>query len=239
MNIRKWLLSIVLPPPIPLRHRVYSMSIPPDASRSEPSERLVDLALNAAVRARNLKIEGAEERNMGRMNKWPGEHYRMLAALVAELQAKTVVEIGTYQGRASFAMRSQLPPDGRLVSFDVVPWTSVQPVLLKHEDFADGRLRQEIADLRDFNVMKSHADLLQAADFILVDAAKDGEMEQVFINNFRRLGLPKGPVVMFDDIYEWKMLKIWHELPEAKLDISSFAHWTGSGLVDWPRSVVS
>ncbi|HTJ78798.1 MAG TPA: hypothetical protein VL357_07350 [Rariglobus sp.] len=236
MNIRKWLLSIVLPPPIPLKHQVYSMSIPPGASRSEPNERLVDLAMKAAGRARNLTIAGAEERGMGRMNKWPGEHYRMLAALVAELQAKTVVEIGTYQGRASYAMRSQLPPDGRLVSFDVVPWTSVRPVLLKEEDFADGRMRQELADLRDFEVMKRYADVLRAADFILVDAAKDGVMEQLFLDNFRKLGLPKGPIVMFDDIHEWKMLKIWHELPEPKLDITSFAHWTGSGLVDWPRA---
>lgn len=215
------------------------MSIPPGASRSEPSERLVDLAMKAAERARHLKIEGAEERGMGRMNKWPGEHYRMLAALVAELKARTVVEIGTYQGRASYAMRSQLPPDGRLVSFDVVPWTSVHPVLLKPEDFADGRMRQEIADLRDFNVMKRYADLLRDADFILVDAAKDGVMERLFLDNFRKLGLPKGPVVMFDDIHEWKMLKIWHELPEPKLDITSFAHWTGSGLVDWPCAVAN
>ena len=84
--------------------------------------------------------------------------------------------------------------------------------------------------------MERYREIFQAADFIFVDAAKDGVMEQRFLDNFRKLGLPKGPLVMFDDIREWKMLRIWNDIAEPKLDITSFGHWTGSGWVDWPAT---
>jgi predicted O-methyltransferase YrrM len=195
---------------------------------------LVSLAIRTAARAQKLRLEDLARRAGAEVNAWPGEHYRLVAALVAELNARHVVEIGTYQGHASLAMCSQLPADGRLTTFDVIPWPQIKPPILRESDFADGRLRQELADLQDFATMEKHREVLQRADFIFVDAAKDGVMEQRFLDNFRRLGLPKGPVVMFDDIREWKMLRIWNEITEPKLDLTSFGHWTGSGWVDWP-----
>jgi predicted O-methyltransferase YrrM len=236
MNIRKMLLGLVLPPPVDTNHRLYSMTIPPDAWKSRPSERLISLAVRVAARAQTLELTELARRAGPAVNMWPGEHYRLVAALVAELGAKNVVEIGTYQGTASLAMFSQLPPDGRLTTFDVIPWPQIQPPILRESDFADGRLKQEIADLQDFGVMEKHREVFQAADLIFVDAAKDGVMEQRFLDNFRKLGLPKGPLVMFDDIREWKMLRIWNDITEPKLDITSFGHWTGSGWVDWPAA---
>jgi predicted O-methyltransferase YrrM len=234
VNIRKALLNLVLPPPVDTAHRLYSMTIPPDAWKSHPSDRLVSLAIRTAARAQSLRLSELASRIGEGINAWPGEHYRLVAALVAELGAKRVVEIGTYQGIASLAMLSELPADGRLTTFDVVPWRDIQPRVMREGDFTDGRLKQEIADLQDFAVMEKFREVFQSADFIFVDAAKDGVMEQRFIENFRRLGLPKGPVVMFDDIREWKMLRIWNDITEPKLDITSFGHWTGSGWVDWP-----
>lgn len=236
MNVRKLLLNLILPPPVPTRHRLYSMTIPPDAWKSRPSERLVNLAVRTAARAQKLELPELARRTDVAVNLWPGEHYRLVAALVAELGAKRVVEIGTYQGMASLAMFSQLPADGRMTTFDVIPWPQIKPPVLRESDFADGRLKQEIADLQDFATMEKYRDIFQRADFIFVDAAKDGVMEQRFLDNFRRLGLPQGPVVMFDDIREWKMLRIWNDITAPKLDITSFGHWTGSGWIDWPAA---
>ena len=236
MNVRKMLLGLILPPPVATNHRLYSMTIPPDAWKSRPSDRLVSLAVRTAARAQKLELTELAKRAGAVVNNWPGEHYRLVAALVAELGAKNVVEIGTYQGTASLAMFSQLPADGRMTTFDVIPWPEIKPPMLRESDFADGRLKQEIADLQDFATMEKYRAVFQGADFIFVDAAKDGVMEQRFIENFRRLGLPKGPVVMFDDIREWKMLRIWNDITEPKLDITSFGHWTGSGWVDWPAA---
>jgi predicted O-methyltransferase YrrM len=236
VNIRKMLLGLILPPPVPTQHRLYSMTIPPNVWKSRPSERLLSLAIRTAARAQKLELAELAARAGAAVNDWPGEHYRLVAALVAELGAQRVVEIGTYQGTASLAMLSQLPASGSMTTFDVIPWRQIQPASLRAADFADGRLKQEIADLQDFATMEKYRALFQSADFIFVDAAKDGVMEQRFLDNFRRLGLPQGPVVMFDDIREWKMLRIWNDITEPKLDITSFGHWTGSGWIDWPAS---
>lgn len=234
MNIRKLLLGLILPPPFPIQHRLYSMVVPPDVWKSRPSDRLVELALRVVARARTLRLDELATRLQQDVNAWPGEHYRLVAALVAELGARRVVEIGTYQGTASLAMLAQLPADGRITTFDVIPWPQIQPTVLRESDFSSGRLQQEIVDLQVFANLERHRATFQEADFIFVDAAKDGVMEQRFIENFRRLGLPRGPIVMFDDIREWKMLKIWNDITEAKLDLTSFGHWTGTGWVDWP-----
>ena len=31
-------------------------------------------------------------------------------------------------------------------------------------------------------------------------------------------------------------LRIWRAIARPKLDVTSFGHWTGTGLVEWPRS---
>jgi predicted O-methyltransferase YrrM len=235
MNVRKLLLGMILPPPVPTEHRLYTMNIPTIAWKSRPNERLMNLATRVATRAQGLRLDSLAERAGDTVNQWPGEHYRLLAALVAELGAQHVVEIGTFQGVASLAMFSQLSDSGRLTTFDVIPWAQIQPTVLRATDFANGRLKQEIADLQDFATLEKYREVFQRADFIFVDAAKDGVMEQRFIENFRRLGLPQGPLVMFDDIREWKMLRIWNDITEPKLDVTSFGHWTGTGWVDWPQ----
>lgn len=232
------LLGLILPPPIATGHRLYSMVVPPDAWKSQPNDRLVELANRVVARARQLQLPELANRTGAQVNVWPGEHYRLVAALVAELGARRIVEIGTYQGTAALAMLSQLPTTGRLTTFDVIPWPQIKPTILRESDFADGRLKQEIADLQSFATMEKYRAVFQSADFIFVDAAKDGVMEQRFLDNFHKLGLPQGPLVMFDDIREWKMLRIWNDIIEPKLDLTSFGHWTGTGWIDWPPARV-
>ena len=38
---------------------------------------------------------------------------------------------------------------------------------------------------------------------------------------------------MFDDIRLLNMIEQWRALPRPKLDLTSFGHWSGTGLVDW------
>ena len=42
-----------------------------------------------------------------------------------------------------------------------------------------------------------------------------------------------GPIVMLDDIRLWRMLSFWQDIPRPKLDLTSFGHWSGTGLVDY------
>jgi hypothetical protein len=38
---------------------------------------------------------------------------------------------------------------------------------------------------------------------------------------------------MFDDIRLMNLLSIWRGIQRPKMDITSFGHWSGTGLVDW------
>ena len=82
----------------------------------------------------------------------------------------------------------------------------------------------------------SQYDVLQKADLIFVDGSKDGISENVFIKLFDRISFENNPIVFFDDIKFEIMIKIWREIKHPKLDITSFGHWSGSGLVDWSKS---
>jgi predicted O-methyltransferase YrrM len=164
---------------------------------------------------------------------WPGEHYKLLAALVALLAPKTIVEIGTATGISSLTMKSALGEDGKIVTFDVVPWDRYPGAVLQEDDFDDGRLEQRLDDLSTPAGWQANADLLRRAEFIFVDAIHDGVQERGFLRGFDQIGLASGPIVMLDDIRLWWMLAFWQEIAHPKLDLTSFGHWSGTGLVDY------
>jgi hypothetical protein len=56
---------------------------------------------------------------------------------------------------------------------------------------------------------------------------------ETLVRGFEAVGLQREPVVMFDDIRLWNMLPFWQEIDRPKLDLTSFGHWSGTGLVDY------
>ncbi len=164
---------------------------------------------------------------------WPGEHYKLLAGLVAALGAKRAIEIGTYTGMSALALAEALPADGQLTTFDIKPWREFPDTWLREEDFANGRIVQEIADIAAPSVASRYANEFAAADFIFIDGPKDGVTEPKFIAALDGLTLARDPIVMFDDIRVLNMAPTWRWLARPKLDLTSFGHWSGTGLVDW------
>lgn len=213
-----------------------SVIVPTESWNTYPNDRLLDVSLAAVQAARSVDHTDIVSR-MLEYPHWPnmnpGEHYKLLSGLVSVLQPKTVIEIGTATGYSALAMKKFLPQDGRIVSFDIVPWKEFPKCTLRDEDFADGRVSQEIADLTDLKIIDKYRPLLEQADFIFIDAAKDGMQEQVFINNFNTIVFKGKPIFMFDDIRLMNMIHIWNRLDKPKLDLTSFGHWAGTGLVDW------
>jgi predicted O-methyltransferase YrrM len=201
-----------------------------------PSDRLVELALAAAARARQTDLSELSDRITAPPrwpDIWPGEHYKLLDALVAELQPQVVVEIGTWQGLGSLTLRRSLPAGGRVVTYDILPWREVPDHVLREEDFADGRLEQRLVDLSQPSIPDEDCEVLRSAALVFVDAAKDGEQERRFLQTFETVGFDNPAIVVFDDIRVWNMLAIWREIQRPKLDLTSFGHWTGTGLVDY------
>lgn len=217
------------------RHGEKSMIFSAD-DESRPSERLIDVSLEAISEARGISLQHLDERLEGPPywpSVWPGEHYRLLAALARVLDAETVVEIGTATGLSALALLAGLRPAGRVVTFDLVAWQDYPGTVLQAEDFADGRLKQHLDDLSSAEGLAKHRDLLASAGLVFVDAAKDGKQEQRFLDLFETIPFTQRPIVVFDDIRQWRMLKIWREVRRPKLDLTSFGHWSGTGLVDF------
>lgn len=234
-------LSLLLPRPYESRWGSYSFVA--ETNATTPTERLMDLAVEAVGRARTISFPLLQERvdseAAAMLQRWPGEHYRFLAAICSAARPKTVVEIGTASGLSALAILSVLPSGSRLVSFDVFPWDYRGPgawggeTVLRSDDFDDGRLSHVVGDLSDPSIFARHQDLLAHADLVFIDGPKDGTFEQVFLDRLSTIHFASPPVVIFDDIKLWNMLRIWNDISRPKLDMTSFGHWSGTGLIDW------
>jgi predicted O-methyltransferase YrrM len=220
----------------PGRHKEASVIASLDAETAQPSARLLDLSVAAAGRARTIEFADLDRRSSTEerwYRFWPGEHYRLLAALVTEIGARKVIEIGTSTGMGTLAIAQALPTDGHVTTFDLVPWRNFCQTWLTEDDFASGRVVQEIADIAKPGGIAAYRDLFQDADFIFIDGPKDGVTERHFINALGALSLKEAVTVMFDDIRVVNMIEIWRRIDRPKMDMTSFGHWSGTGLVDW------
>jgi predicted O-methyltransferase YrrM len=213
-----------------------------DTPRGEWSDRLLDLSLKAITGARIQDLTSVQSRLRGRfrfpdsiVSTWPGEHYKLLAGLVQTLEPLQVVEIGTAEGISALALKKHLPKKGKAITFDIVPWRDYPNTCLEEQDFADQRLEQMVADLGDAGVFEEHRTLLEQTDLFFVDASKDGSLERRLIRHLNSINYRKPPIVLFDDIRVWNMLAIWHELEWPKLDLTSFGHWSGTGICEIPK----
>lgn len=228
--------NLLFPPPFNARHYKRTFVSSPDDEKSGASRDLIEFALKAVAKTLEVDIAdlcGRLPQDKWHPDFWPGEHYRLLAGLVALLQPRIVVEIGTERGLSALCLKKYLPPAGKVITFDIVPWRAFSNTYLREEDFADGRLNQEIADLSKPQVFEKYKSLIREADLIFADGPKDGKFEWVLASHLNAVLTEKSTYVVFDDIRDLNMLKFWRELPWPKLDLTSFGHWTGTGLVHW------
>ncbi len=185
---------------VPARHKEVSLIASLDDEPARPSARLLDIALRAASAAREIALtvyEGRPSAEPHWFDTWPGEHYRLLAALVRTLKPMRVVEIGTFTGMGTLALAQELPAGGSVTTFDLHPWHGFEQTWFAPADFEQGRVRQVLHDI------------------------------------FATLNLPAHALVVFDDIRVMNMVATWRRIARPKLDLTSFGHWSGTGLIDW------
>lgn len=223
--------------PATARHVDCSLLLSAEPGAAVPAS-LLDVALRAVKAAHRTSLDPLVARMDGSFpipypNVWPGEHYRLLAGLVETLQPRLVVEIGTGEGLSALAMKTSLPRDGRIVTFDIAGWHTSPRTCLREQDFADGRLSHIVGDLFDPEVFRREQPLLERADIIFVDGPKDGRFEPTLLDRFERVPFNAGPLLVFDDIHLWTMLGVWRAITRPKLDLTSFGHWCGTGVVQW------
>ena len=165
------------------------------------------------------------------LNVFPGEHYRLINAIAKVSKAKKVVEIGTYTGMGTLSLKAGLP-DISVVTYDVLKWDALGlPSHFNSSDFNE-KLRQIIGDLSQDEVFKENFDILNDADIIFMDAPKDDKFEYAMAEKLSTLTHKKFRILILDDIQFVNMIDFWRKIKSPKLDITSFGHFSGTGIVD-------
>ena len=169
----------------------------------------------------------AEQRS--EVERWPGYNYRLLKALVADRKPKLVVEIGTFEGLSSLTMLEALPEGSRIITYDLIPWNRFPHTVLRQQDFEKG-LEQRLGDLSSPSYFASQRDIVLEADFFYMDGPKNGRFEPEFFSLLRAERKKPG-LMVWDDIRLLGMIELWRALDLPKLDLTSYGHWTGTGVV--------
>lgn len=232
------LLKNLLPPPVECRHREYSMIFSADDEQGKPTGSLLTVALRAVQEAAAISLSHVSARMAQPPfypDIWPGEHYRLLAGLVKVMQPQLVIEIGTGGGLSALSMLTFLPQTSKLITFDLTPAQQDPRSFLRASDFQDHRFVQHVADLSDTQTALPYFELLASAQLIFIDAQKDGSMELRLLQILNTIPFSAPTLLVLDDIRLWNMLRTWRLIHYPKLDLTSFGHWSGTGLVEWGR----
>jgi hypothetical protein len=218
---------------LPIRHTEPSLvcSLDDDVG---PNPWLFDLALAAVGLANQTTIDLKNNTNLpdsGWANVFPGEHYRFLNAVVGILKPQVVIEVGTSSGLGTRSLLQSLPPSSRLITFDLIPWNQFHSHL-GDEDFEQHDLVQYLDDVRIPHVWEHYQHVFKVADLIFVDIPRDGNLEYLLMNHLETLPPRENRILIFDDIRLMDSIELWRRITSPKMDITSFGHWSGTGIVD-------
>lgn len=220
------------PAEIGARHAEWTIISSADDLQPPPSGYLLDIATEAIQATRQVDVSSLESRCSGSEDQtyvrtWPGEHYRLLPGLCSVVKPQLAVEVGTFTGLGTLALAQGCP---RVVTYDLLPWDSFPTTALRDGDLADGRIEQRLCDLADTTVFAAQRDLLEQADLLFVDGPKDGSFEPRFLELVLPVVRRTGALLVFDDIRVLPMVRLWRDLDLPKLDLTSFGHWSGTGI---------
>lgn len=193
----------------------------------------VDLEFDTSIEPDKSRQYEFEYTNM---NIFPGEHYRMLVGIINTENFKNFIEIGTGSGIASKAILNKTNAD--INTFDIIPWREDDSHLTKVE-FSNKRLTQIIEDLSNPDSFKKYLELISNSDLILLDADKSGIFEDSLLTKISTISFEtKYRLLFIDDIRYFSMYRIWKKIHNPKIDLTSFGHWSGSGLVDISNGLI-
>ena len=161
---------------------------------------------------------------------WPGEHYKLLAGFMKVLKPQVVIEIGTAEGRSAFCMKNFLPKGGKIATFDLYPWNAFENTILSERDFEDGSLVQFTDDLGNREAVEKHSELISQASLIFVDAGL-GPFKETLLKNLEQIPFSQEVYIIVDDTRVLNAVDFWRNLRFPKLDLTSFGHWSGTGII--------
>lgn len=219
-NIKQYIPSVCFSPDNKVLHNQFLMDVALAAINDANRNSLADLA------AKKSRLQDAVYYDL-----FPGEHYRLLCSLVKVLGSENIIEIGTFTGMGSVSLIEGMGDHGHVTTFDIVPWDQFDTHLSK-DLFDQGKVVQILADLSNPDEFAKHRELINQADLIFCDAPKDGVFEYKFLDLVATIAPKSKCLLVLDDIRFLNMINLWWSIESPKLDLTSFGHWSGTGLVD-------
>ena len=199
------------------------------------SDYLISIISDAIKIAHKLELK-CGKRNLSDskfLNEFPGEHYKILSSIVNVANAKEVVEIGTYTGLGTLSIKEGFNSHGKITTYDLIGWNKLGfESHFTDEDFKDGSIKQILGDLSENNFFDKNIETLNKSDIIFMDAPKDDNFEYKMLKQFLKLDPKIGKLLILDDIKFINMIDLWRSIKSPKIDLSSFGHWSGTGVVD-------
>ena len=89
-----------------------------------------------------------------------------------------------------------------------------------------------ISDLDTLNFIINHPYPPQFIGFICNYKKSSRYVEVEKLNELLKLDKKKGKLLILDDIKFVNMIDLWRSVKSPKIDLSSFGHWTGTGVID-------
>ena len=204
-----------------------------DDQATQNNSRLNTAICEAALTASGIQISEAESKpDTSYFNIFPGEHYRLLAGLLRNLEPKRCIDIGTYTGMSARVMLDHTCDSCEIHSFDIIPWQDFDSHL-NEKDFEQRHLTQHLEDLSQKDIFEKHISTIENSQIIFCDAPKDGQFEYGFLRLLQQVKpSEKQRLLILDDIRFLNMLPVWRSIRSPKIDATSFGHWSGTGIVD-------
>ena len=216
------------------RHCLPSAVLSLDDDQATQNNRKLNTTIcAAALTASGIQIsEAVSKPDTSYFNIFPGEHYRLLAGLLRNLEPKLCIDIGTHTGMSARTMLDHTSKSCQIHSFDIIHWQEFESHL-NEKDFEQGRLTQHLEDLSEEVIFTKHISTIEKSQIIFCDAPKDGQFEYKFLRLLQEVKpSEKQRLLILDDIRFLNMLPVWRSIRSPKLDATSFGHWSGTGIVD-------
>jgi hypothetical protein len=169
-------------------------------------------------------------------NNFPGEHYKLLVSIINKENLGIFTELGTGSGIACKYVLSETT--ATINTFDIVQWSSENSHLSQSE-YENTRLNYFIKNVGNRKTFLEHKNIFLNSDLILLDASKDGDFENSFLAYLSELKFSsKKRYLLIDDIRYFSMHRVWNNILSEKIDITSFGHWAGTGIVDISNGLI-
>tara|TARA_R110001592_G_scaffold1295_2_gene7714 strand:+ start:473 stop:1135 length:663 start_codon:yes stop_codon:yes gene_type:complete len=165
------------------------------------------------------------------------EHYSILAYLSTLYNNKIILDIGTFHGGSALALSYN--QNNKVISVDIKYQVETN-IDLPNIEFLEGNILSNNLINPETTTSISNIngpELIKSADLILYDTIHNGIIEKEFHNYLIKTNW-KGICVWDDFKYRSNgqirqgMQTFWNSIDnKQKVDITEYAHWTGTGLV--------